>query len=76
MKVSKFSGGHLHLLQRLQLVGCDGAPVTFAHIEVLNWLRATGCEWDRWACSEAASAGHLEVLKCDGHVLVLQVAVI
>ena len=34
-----------------------------AHLGTLQWLRASGFEWDRWTCSAAAGGGHLDVLK-------------
>ena len=33
------------------------------HLEVLKWLRANGCPWDKWTCAWAAGGGHLEVLQ-------------
>jgi hypothetical protein len=33
------------------------------HLEVLQWARANGCEWDEYTCSDAARGGHLEVLQ-------------
>jgi hypothetical protein len=33
------------------------------HLEVLQWARQNGCEWDKWTCSYAAGRGHLEVLQ-------------
>ena len=32
-------------------------------MEILKWLRSEGCPWDKWACADAASGGHLETLK-------------
>eukprot|EP01052_Picozoa_sp_SAG31_P078817 SAG31_NODE_38367_length_296_cov_1.868020_1_plen_53_part_01 len=32
-------------------------------MEVLQWARATGCEWDWETCRDAAAGGHLEVLQ-------------
>ena len=33
------------------------------HLNVLQWARANGCEWDANVCAQAAEGGHLEVLK-------------
>ena len=33
------------------------------HLEVLQWARANGCEWNEDTCSDAAEEGHLEVLQ-------------
>jgi hypothetical protein len=33
------------------------------YLEVLQWARANGCEWDTNTCREAAYSGHLEVLQ-------------
>ena len=33
------------------------------NLEVLQWLRARGCEWDWETCARAAEGGHLEVLQ-------------
>jgi len=33
------------------------------HLEVLQWARQNGCEWDPWTCCWAAKNGHLEVLQ-------------
>ena len=32
-------------------------------LEMLKWLRAKGCPWDKWTCANAAKGGHLEMLK-------------
>eukprot|EP01044_Picomonas_judraskeda_P054429 COSAG03_NODE_34323_length_127_cov_15.285714_1_plen_29_part_01 len=29
-------------------------------MEVLQWARANGCEWDAYTCRLAARGGHLE----------------
>ena len=34
-----------------------------ADLEVLQWARANGCDWDASTCSYAAEAGDLEMLK-------------
>ena len=33
------------------------------HLEILQWLRSIGCNWNSNTCSAAALNGHLEVLK-------------
>jgi hypothetical protein len=33
------------------------------HLEVLQWARANGCEWNVYTCLEAAKGGHLAVLQ-------------
>ena len=33
------------------------------HLEVLQWARASGCNWDWQTCASAAKNGHLEVMK-------------
>ncbi|CAN0535862.1 unnamed protein product, partial [Scytosiphon promiscuus] len=33
------------------------------HLQVLQWLRANGCPWDKSACSWAAHNGHLRILQ-------------
>jgi len=33
------------------------------HLEVLQWLRANDCPWDKDTCSHSAGDGHLEVLQ-------------
>jgi hypothetical protein len=33
------------------------------HLEMLKWMHANGCPWDRWTCAAAAVRGHLDVLK-------------
>ena len=33
------------------------------HLEVLQWARANGCDWDSLTCTYAAANGHLEVLQ-------------
>ena len=33
------------------------------NLELVQWLRAHGCDWCDHACGEAAEGGHLEVLK-------------
>ena len=32
------------------------------HLEVLQWARANGCEWDEYTCSDAARGGHSTTL--------------
>ena len=32
-------------------------------LELLQFLRVSGCPWDEWTCSVAAHNGHLECLK-------------
>ena len=32
-------------------------------LEVLQWARANGCDWNWDTCSAAAEGGHLEVLQ-------------
>ena len=32
-------------------------------MEVLQWARQNGCQWDEDACRVAAEEGHLEVLQ-------------
>ena len=32
-------------------------------LEVMQWARANGCEWDKWTCAYAAKNGHLETLQ-------------
>eukprot|EP01044_Picomonas_judraskeda_P049315 COSAG03_NODE_28975_length_192_cov_10.784946_1_plen_47_part_10 len=32
-------------------------------MELLQWARANGCEWNAITCSAAAAGGHLEVLQ-------------
>jgi hypothetical protein len=33
------------------------------HLEVLQWARTNGCDWDESTCYAAAEGGHLEVLQ-------------
>jgi hypothetical protein len=33
------------------------------NLAVLQWARASGCDWDEGTCREAAGAGHLAVLQ-------------
>ena len=33
------------------------------HLEVLQWARANGCDWDTGTCYLAAQEGHLDVLQ-------------
>jgi len=33
------------------------------HLEVMQWARAHGCEWDEWTCAYAAGGGHLAALR-------------
>ena len=33
------------------------------HLEMLQWARANGCEWDAETCANAAGGGHLKVLR-------------
>ena len=33
------------------------------HLEVLQWARNNGCDWDSDTCACAAQNGHLEVLQ-------------
>jgi hypothetical protein len=62
--------GCLSALQRLQRGGrlsrqerlCEAAAKG-GHLEVLQWLRADGCLWNKYTCWEAAKCGHLEVLQ-------------
>ena len=32
-------------------------------VEVLQWARANGCDWDSGTCEAAAGGGHLELLQ-------------
>ena len=41
---------------------CNGAAGR-GDLEMLKWLRAKGCPWDKWTCANAAKGGHLEMLK-------------
>ena len=36
---------------------------SLGHLEVLQWARTNGCEWDQGTCAGAAYNGHLEVLQ-------------
>jgi hypothetical protein len=51
-----YHGPRLCLRDACSLAACGG------NLEVLKWLRRTGCPWDQWACYFAARGGHLEVL--------------
>jgi hypothetical protein len=33
------------------------------HLQLLQWMRANGCDWDEYTCSAAARGGHLAVLQ-------------
>ena len=33
------------------------------HLEVVQWLRGNGCEWDSWVCTQAAFYGNVETLR-------------
>ena len=33
------------------------------HLEVLQWARGEGCDWDWRTCANAAEGGHLKVLQ-------------
>ena len=35
----------------------------YGHLEVVQWLRGNGCEWDSWVCHQATEFGHPEVLR-------------
>jgi hypothetical protein len=39
------------------------AAAQHGHLEVLQWVRANGCDWDIGMCAAAAEGGHLEVLQ-------------
>ncbi|SOB74041.1 ankyrin repeat [Cedratvirus lausannensis] len=41
---------------------CSNAALG-GRLDILQWLRANGCDWDVWVCADAALGGHLEVLK-------------
>jgi len=41
----------------------DSGACWGGQLEVLKWLRANGCPWDKQTCYIAAHGGHLEVLK-------------
>ena len=36
---------------------------SLGYLEVLQWARANGCDWDSDTCAFAAWGGHLEVLQ-------------
>ena len=62
--------GCLSAVQRLQRGGrlsrkeglCEAAARS-GQLEVLQWLRANDCPWDKYTCAHAAGGGHLEVLQ-------------
>ena len=33
------------------------------HLDVLQWLREQGCDWNEGTCGGAAAGGHLDVLR-------------
>ena len=47
---------------RVQVEACSRAAHE-GRLEVLQWLRAKGCEWNAVTCSVAAGRGHLDVLR-------------
>jgi hypothetical protein len=32
-------------------------------LDLLQWVRKNGCDWNSWTCAFAAEEGHLEILK-------------
>ena len=40
-----------------------GEAAAGGHLEVLQWARGEGCDWDSKTCAHAAAGGHLEVLQ-------------
>ena len=36
---------------------------TGAHLTVLQWARANGCDWDELTCIRAVSGGHMAMLQ-------------
>jgi hypothetical protein len=57
---------HINKIELLFLKTWNDRSCTVAaargHLEVIKWLRANGCEWDKWTCAGAASNGHLRMV--------------
>ena len=45
------------------IVGTCRTAAGGGHLEVLQWARTNGCDWDSSTCSNAAAGGYLEVLQ-------------
>tara|TARA_B110000459_G_scaffold40324_1_gene43613 strand:- start:565 stop:1248 length:684 start_codon:yes stop_codon:yes gene_type:complete len=50
--------GRLRLREHL----CEAAARS-GHLEVLQWLHANGCPWNKWTCAAAVAYGHVKVLQ-------------
>jgi len=59
-------GGHPRILERAR---CDGTCEPFniaaihGHLNILQWLRENGCDWNENTCATAAKYGHLHILQ-------------
>ena len=51
-------GGRLSFRQPLCMYAAGSGQ-----LEVLQWLPANDCPWDKYTCAHAAGGGHLEVLQ-------------
>ena len=60
---------HFHKEQGFLLIRAShdhpicGMAACRGDLNMLKWLRANGCLWDRFTCTSAASNGHFEILK-------------
>ena len=50
-------------LIRIRIFLRNAVAVRNGNLDMLQWLRASGCPWNEWTCAEAAGNGHLEVLQ-------------
>ena len=53
----------INCFQYLLSISACAASAWGGNLEVLQWAREHGCEWDSRACMYAAAGGHLEVLQ-------------
>jgi hypothetical protein len=44
-------------------MNCCAVAARGGHLEVLKWLRANGCQWNKGTVGEATRAGHDDVLQ-------------
>ena len=51
-------GGRLYYIVNL----CEAAARS-GHLEVLQWLHANGCPWNKWTCAAAVAYGQVKVLQ-------------
>jgi hypothetical protein len=49
--------------KKLKARALCGLAALQGRLEVLQWLRASGCPWDTYTCANAAKGGHFKLLK-------------